>query len=38
MSYVYILPYIIATLDYLFTSMRNSNEEGEDDEEEQQRG
>jgi acyl-CoA hydrolase len=36
MSYVYILPYIIATLDYLFTSMRNSNEEREDDDEEEQ--
>ena len=42
MSYVYILSYIVATLDYLFASMWNSNEEGEeeddDDEEQQQRG
>ncbi len=42
MSYVYILPYIIVTLDYLCISIRNSNEEREedddDDEEQQQCG
>jgi hypothetical protein len=31
MSSVSILPCIIATLDYLFTSMRNNNEEEGDD-------
>ena len=38
MSYVYILAYVVATLDYLFTSIRNSNKEEGDDGEEQQRG
>jgi hypothetical protein len=34
--YVYILHYFVIVLDYLFTSMRNSNEEEEEEEEEEE--